>query len=131
MTKERYETLALADLRTIAKNRGMKRISTLKKADLIDAMLKRDEEEAIILRNERMQRRQMQEAAQGTEKNNRQDTAGSSAADSASPADGNKSDAADTAGKSRGIDVENIGTGDERPELLSNRNESPVPGGTV
>lgn len=130
MTRERYESISLHDLREIAKNRGMRRISTLKKADLIDAMLKRDEEEAIILRNERMQRRQMQEAAQGTEKNNRQDTAGSSAADSASPADGNKSDAADTAGKSRGIDVENIGTGDERPGLLSNRNESPVPGGT-
>lgn len=46
MTKERYEALSLADLRAIAKNRGMKRISTLKKADLIDAMLKQDEADA-------------------------------------------------------------------------------------
>lgn len=64
MTRERYESISLHDLREIAKNRGMRRISTLKKADLIDAMLKRDEEEAIILRNERIQRRQNQEAAQ-------------------------------------------------------------------
>lgn len=46
MTKERYEALSLADLRAIAKNRGMKRISTLKKADLIDAMLKQDATDA-------------------------------------------------------------------------------------
>ena len=67
MTRERYESISLHDLREIAKNRGMRRISTLKKADLIDAMLKKDEEEAILLRNERIQRRQMQEAAQGTQ----------------------------------------------------------------
>ena len=56
MTRERYESISLHDLREIAKNRGMRRISTLKKADLIDAMLKRDEEEARILREERMQK---------------------------------------------------------------------------
>lgn len=67
MTRERYESISLHDLREIAKNRGMRRISTLKKADLIDAMLKKDEEEAILLRNERIQRRQMQEAAQGAQ----------------------------------------------------------------
>ena len=67
MTRERYESISLHDLREIAKNRGMRRISTLKKADLIDAMLKKDEEEAIILRNERKQRRQMQETAPGEE----------------------------------------------------------------
>ena len=67
MTRERYESISLHDLREIAKNRGMRRISTLKKADLIDAMLKKDEEESILLRNERIQRRKMQEAAQGTQ----------------------------------------------------------------
>lgn len=46
MTKERYEALSLTDLRAIAKNRGMKKISTLKKADLIEAMLKQDEADA-------------------------------------------------------------------------------------
>ena len=49
MTKERYESLALQNLREIAKKRGMKKISTLKKADLIDALLKKDEEDAAQL----------------------------------------------------------------------------------
>lgn len=67
MTRERYESISLHDLREIAKNRGMKRISTLKKAELIDAMLLKDDEEAKIIREEKMQRRkelmqQMQEA---------------------------------------------------------------------
>ncbi len=64
MTRERYESISLHDLREIAKNRGMKRISTLKKADLIDAMLRKDEEEAQIIREEKKQRRkeQMQQA---------------------------------------------------------------------
>ena len=46
MTKERYESLALQNLKEIAKKRGMKGISTLKKADLIEALLKKDEEDA-------------------------------------------------------------------------------------
>ena len=46
MTREMYESISLHDLREIAKNRGMRRISALKKADLIDVMLKKDEEEA-------------------------------------------------------------------------------------
>ena len=70
MTRERYESISLHDLREIAKNRGMRRISTLKKAELIDAMLQKDEEEAKILREEKIQRRkeqmqQMQEADPG------------------------------------------------------------------
>ena len=46
MTRERYESLALQSLRKNEKNRGMKKTSTLKKADLIDALLKKDEEDA-------------------------------------------------------------------------------------
>ncbi len=46
MTKERYESLALQNLKEIAKNRGMKKISALKKAELIEALLKKDEEDA-------------------------------------------------------------------------------------
>ena len=38
MTKERYETLALHDLKEIANARGMKGTSALKKADLIEAL---------------------------------------------------------------------------------------------
>lgn len=49
MTKERYESLALQNLKEIAKNRGMKKISTLKKAELIEALLKKDEEDALAL----------------------------------------------------------------------------------
>ena len=48
MTKERYESLALQSLKEIAKKRGMKGISTLKKADLIEALLKKDEEDAAL-----------------------------------------------------------------------------------
>ena len=46
MTKERYETLALHDLKEIAKARGMKGTSALKKADLIEALLRQDEKDA-------------------------------------------------------------------------------------
>ena len=49
MTKERYESLALQNLKEMAKNRGMKKISTLKKAELIEALLKKDEEDALLL----------------------------------------------------------------------------------
>lgn len=43
--REKYESLALADLREIAKARGMKRISGLKKAELIELMLAEDEKD--------------------------------------------------------------------------------------
>ncbi|MBQ1291305.1 MAG: transcription termination factor Rho [Lachnospiraceae bacterium] len=42
MTREQYESLALSDLKGIAKARGMRGTSTLKKAALIDAMLEQD-----------------------------------------------------------------------------------------
>lgn len=79
MTRERYESISLHDLREIAKNRGMRRISTLKKADLIDVMLEKDEEEARVLREEKFQRRQEKklamEAAQGSAAAGPSDTA--------------------------------------------------------
>lgn len=43
--REKYESLALADLKEIAKARGMKRISGLKKAELIELMLDEDEKD--------------------------------------------------------------------------------------
>ena len=104
MTRERYESISLHDLREIAKNRGMRRISTLKKADLIDAMLKKDEEEAILLRNERIQRRQMQEAAQGAQDGVRQ------AHDEAGGAGGKEAE--DVTGTSRSADGQD-GAGQE------------------
>ena len=44
MTREQYESLPLAELKGIAKTRGMKGTSTLKKSDLITRMLEKDEE---------------------------------------------------------------------------------------
>ena len=43
--RERYETLSLATLRDLAKARGLKGISTLKKAELIDMMVEADAKE--------------------------------------------------------------------------------------
>lgn len=44
--RERYETLSLVTLRELAKARGLKGISTLKKAELIDVMVSADIEES-------------------------------------------------------------------------------------
>ncbi len=43
--REKYESLALSDLREIAKSRGIKGVSVMKKPDVIEAMLALDEEE--------------------------------------------------------------------------------------
>ncbi|MBQ9990727.1 MAG: transcription termination factor Rho [Lachnospiraceae bacterium] len=43
--REKYESLALADLRAIAKSRGIRGTSMMKKAEVVEAMLKLDEEE--------------------------------------------------------------------------------------
>lgn len=45
MTREKYESLPLATLKDLAKARKMKGISTMKKSELIDAMLTLDEQE--------------------------------------------------------------------------------------
>ena len=42
MTREQYQTIHVTNLRELAKSRGIKRTSTMKKADLIDAMLALD-----------------------------------------------------------------------------------------
>ena len=44
MTREQYESLPLAELKEIAKARGMKGTSAMKKKDLIELMLERDQE---------------------------------------------------------------------------------------
>ncbi len=46
--REKYESLSLAALRDVAKARGMKGISSLKKGDLIDRMLEEDEREKFL-----------------------------------------------------------------------------------
>lgn len=41
--REKYESLALVDLKEIAKTRGIKGVSAMKKADIVEAMLAEDE----------------------------------------------------------------------------------------
>ncbi len=43
--REKYESLALSELKEIAKSRGMKGITALKKADLVELMLQEDEKD--------------------------------------------------------------------------------------
>ena len=43
--REKYESLALIDLREIAKSRGIKGTASMKKADVVEAMLQLDEKE--------------------------------------------------------------------------------------
>ena len=45
MMREKYESLPLGTLKELAKARGLKGISTMKKAELIELMLKEDEKE--------------------------------------------------------------------------------------
>lgn len=45
MMREKYESLPLATLKELAKTRGLKGISTMKKAEVIELMLKEDENE--------------------------------------------------------------------------------------
>ena len=44
--REKYESLALVNLKELAKARGIKGTSAMKKAELVEAMLQRDEEDA-------------------------------------------------------------------------------------
>lgn len=46
MMRERYESLSLAALKDIAKARGIKNVSTMKKSAVVEAMLAEDEKEA-------------------------------------------------------------------------------------
>lgn len=44
--KEKYESLSLATLKDLAKARGLKGISTMRKPELIERMLEEDKKEA-------------------------------------------------------------------------------------
>ena len=61
--REKYESLALVQLKELAKVRGLKGTSTMKKADLVEAMLAEDErlkkeEEAKAAKRQRSRREQ-------------------------------------------------------------------------
>ena len=47
MTREKYESLPLSTLKEVAKTRGLRGISTMKKADLINLMLEEDDKVSI------------------------------------------------------------------------------------
>ena len=46
--REKYESLPLTDLRAIAKSRGLKGTSTMKKSELVEAMLQEDEKDKAV-----------------------------------------------------------------------------------
>ena len=48
MTKEQYESLSLMVLRDLAKTRGLKSVTALRKGDLIEAMLREDDRLAAL-----------------------------------------------------------------------------------
>ena len=56
--REKYESLSLAVLKDLAKARGMKGISTLRKPALIERMLEEDAKEAV--RRRRKKHREIQ-----------------------------------------------------------------------
>jgi transcription termination factor Rho len=60
MTREQYESLPLSELKEIAKARGMKGTSTLKKGDLIALMLDKDGESAPRKETEKQERPEKQ-----------------------------------------------------------------------
>jgi transcription termination factor Rho len=51
--REKYESLALTELRALAKIREIKGASSMKKADLVDAMLRKDEEDKLRSQTEK------------------------------------------------------------------------------
>lgn len=52
MTREQYESIAVAELRGIAKARKMKGVSSMRKADLVEAMLQQDEKDRTASKTE-------------------------------------------------------------------------------
>ena len=51
MMREKYESLPLSTLKDLAKARGLKGISTMKKAELVERMLEEDEKEKQVSRD--------------------------------------------------------------------------------
>ena len=84
--REKYESLAVAVLRDLAKTRGISGISTMKKADLVEAMLaldekeqaKQTEEKIVEIKTEKQVERTTTKSAETSdrpvEKNNPEDT---------------------------------------------------------
>ena len=76
--REKYETLSLATLKELAKERGMRGISTLKKVELIEAMLRQDEKDTAGARSVQEDKKNI--AGEPSARENKKDTAGVSSA---------------------------------------------------
>ena len=75
--KEKYESLALADLKGIAKARGLKGTSSMKKAELIELMLAEDEKDKEKAEEKSIQSKSISSAArEGAAKANRREETG-------------------------------------------------------
>jgi len=76
--REKYESLAVAVLRDLAKSRGIQGISAMKKADLVEAMLALDEEEKKKQPEEKnvvkTEDKPVEKPVEKVEKNNPEDT---------------------------------------------------------
>ena len=59
--REKYESLGLTDLKAIAKHRGIKGISTMKKHEVIEAMLLLDEQEKVNVTEEKVTEEKIEE----------------------------------------------------------------------
>ena len=68
--REKYESLALTDLKEIAKVRGIKGTSTMKKADIIESMLVLDEQEKAAKSDAETQQAEEKPVQRNFERNN-------------------------------------------------------------
>ena len=69
--REKYESLSLATLKELAKARGLKGISTLRKPELIERMLHEDELEKASKAEENVQEKPQESAAERTQQHSR------------------------------------------------------------
>lgn len=69
--REKYESLSLATLKELAKARGLKGISTLRKPELIERMLHEDELENASKAEENVQEKPQESAAERTQQHSR------------------------------------------------------------
>ena len=69
--REKYESLSLATLKELAKSRGLKGISTLRKPELIERMLHEDELENVSKAEENVQEKPQESAVERTQQHSR------------------------------------------------------------
>jgi len=71
MMRARYEAIGLVDLKAMARNRGIKITTGMKKIDVVEAMLLKDEEDAAA--KAEMEKKEAEEKKLSEEKNNSED----------------------------------------------------------